>query len=259
MFTTGDHWKPDACTTCSCDADGHVQCVKRSCALEECPPDHERTIIQPEEHECCPTVKCTKEENLVTKKPCPEVPVPRCGQYQVLRFQNIDGCPRQVCECIPFDECPPMDTPAANPLVGVSYHVNTTGCCYHLDRVCSLDECPPKPECPPFYEIEVKASWEELCCPEFSCVPPKDVCVYEHVYEQHQNLKILTTTPQPKGKPKKGVKGKRSIQFRQDSLIQQYAINATWKDGPCLECMSLCVIYTFFSVVHYFVFYQVRV
>jgi hypothetical protein len=144
-----------------------------------------------------------------------------------------------------------MDTPAANPLVGVSYHVNTTGCCYHLDRVCSLDECPPKPECPPFYEIEVKASWEELCCPEFSCVPPKDVCVYEHVYAQHQNLEILTTTtPQPKGKPKKGVKGKRSIQFRQDSLIQQYGINATWKDGPCLECMCstiLCAIYFSFA------------
>lgn len=176
------------------------------------------------------------EENLITKKPCPDVPVPACGQDQVLRFQDIDGCLHQVCDCIPFEECPPMDTIAANPLVGVKYVVNTTGCCHHLDRICVSEECPPKPDCPLYYEMELKASWEELCCPEYQCNPPKDVCIYEHTYEQKEDGVSKTI---PKGGSKKtGVKsvGKRSVKYRQDSLVQQYAINATWKDGPCLEC-----------------------
>lgn len=211
--------------------------MKRSCALEECPPSFQRTIIQPEENECCPTVKCIQEENLVTKKPCPEVPVPTCGQDQVLQFHDVDGCLHQMCDCIPFEQCPPLDSPAANPLVGVKYVVNTTGCCHHLDRICMPDECPPKPECPPFYETELKSSWEELCCPEYICSPPKDICIYEHTYGQEEVHH--KTTPKGGSTKKSGVKtiGKRSVQFRQDSLVQQYAVNVTWKDGPCLECM----------------------
>lgn len=125
-----------------------------------------------------------------------------------------------------------MDAIASNPLVGVKYVVNTTGCCHHLDRICSPEDCPEKPDCPPFYETEMKSSWEELCCPEYHCVPPKDVCIYEHTFEKDAHK-----SPS-KDKPKKpGIKtvGKRSVQYR-DSLVKQYAINATWKDGPCLEC-----------------------
>ena len=210
-------------------------------------------------------MNCIREENLVTKKPCPEVPVPTCGHDQVLQFHDINGCLHQLCECIPPDQCPPLDSAAANPLVGVKYVVNTTGCCHHLDRICVPEDCPSKPDCPPFYETEMKSSWEELCCPEYICAPPKDVCIYEHTHgpeEVHktsakgnkkktgvksvgkrnvqdslvQNQEVQNTTSTKGNKKNNKSVGKRNVQFRQDSLIQLYAINATWKDGPCLEC-----------------------
>lgn len=232
----GDHWKPDACTSCTCNDEGHVACAMKSCALEECPPKHKRTIIQPASGVCCPSIKCELEEESLIKQPCPELPVPICRDHQMLIYQEVNGCLHQLCDCVPSDQCPKIEPISANPLVGVTYIVNSTGCCPRLERICNQDECPPKPECPPFYEIEVKNSWEELCCPEFQCVPPKDVCIYEHTHGQGQDLHKGSNS---KGHTKKtGVKsiGKRNVQFRPDSLVHLYAINATWKDGPCLEC-----------------------
>lgn len=163
-----------------------------------------------------------------------------------------------------------MDNPAGYSVVGAKYVVNDTGCCPFLERICLPNECPGKPECPQFYETELAPGSETLCCPNYHCAAPKDVCIYEHQHdhlhsqqgwEKLKESEVEFIVPQTEQedlkqelsgvkKTKTGVKrlrafglprGKRSVKVPDTTYIKRYAVNDTWKDGPCLDCITLTI------------------
>ena len=163
----GDSWSEDGCTSCTYDAQGRVLCSTKQCVLLG-----EKQIVQdPPEGECCPSVFCSPDQLLE----CSNVSTPICGPNQHLKFQELYGCLRQVCECVPLSECP--SSVHSDPLIGEKYVLNETGCCPHWTRICVPEECPAKPECPTFYDLTGVLGTEGNCCPEFQCTPPKDGCV----------------------------------------------------------------------------------
>jgi hypothetical protein len=166
----------------------------------------EKQIVQdPPEGECCPSVFCSPDQLLE----CSNVSTPVCGPNQHLKFQELYGCLRQVCECVPLSECP--SSVHSDPLIGEKYVLNETGCCPHWTRICVPEECPAKPECPTFYDLIGVPGSESNCCPEFQCTPPKDGCVYE----------------------------------LGDGEVKKFEVSDTWSDGPCTHCR--CDVDTFTS------------
>lgn len=135
--------------------------MSKDCVFEQCLLGQTRTVIPAAEGECCPSVVCTYTE---TNSSCTNIITPNCGRDQVLQFQNVNGCMRQVCECIPQSECPPMDSPVVSSSIGEKYVMNNSGCCPFWERICDVSECPSKPDCPPYYETEVAHSSEDSCC-----------------------------------------------------------------------------------------------
>lgn len=160
----GDEWKRNACTSCSCNEQGNVECQTKECVLEQCFLGQVRTIIPADEGECCPSVVCSFSE---TNNSCPNIISPNCGRDQVLQFQSINGCMRQVCECIPPSECPPMDpmdSPVVSSSIGERHVVNNSGCCPFWEKICDVQACPSKPDCQPYYRPEVAYSSDNACC-----------------------------------------------------------------------------------------------
>ena len=212
----GDQWQEDACSSCSCDENGRVKCTTRTCVLETCQLGEQRHVIDAPADQCCPSVVCTPPT--AEELDCPaNASTPACGEHQKLVVQQIAGCLYQICECVPLSECPPLDDSSSSSsggpfivLVGEKYVTNTTGCCPRWDRVCVPEECPEKPACPKFYERAVTAASRDLCCPEYYCQPPADACVYQHQHQQHQHHHPKAT--------------------------KRYGVEATWSDGPCVQC-----------------------
>lgn len=200
----GDTWKEDDCTTCTCNQKGRVTCQTKECVVEKCQLGQTATVIEALPGQCCPTVLCTASQ---LRLECPETTTPECAEDQQVQYQEVGGCLRGVCECLPPSQCPTVEQPV--PLVGEEYVLSRRGCCPQWTRVCHAEQCPTPVECPAFYERSVVAgSTVSGCCPEYQCLPPSDACVYEHLH--------LT----------------RKTAF----VFRRYDINATWSDGPCKEC-----------------------
>ena len=215
LFLLGDVWVVDACTSCTCqetEFSREVKCEKIECVLEECLLGQTRQVIAAAEGTCCPSVVCTSPPENVT---CPEVATPICGQDQHLVFRDVDGCPHQICECVPLSECPTIEDVEA--AVGEKYVIKKTGCCPHMERICVEEECPAKPTCRKFYTASIVKGTEHQCCPDYECAPPSDACVYEFKYESDKGSKKTSKTTPTKS-------------------IQQFKINETWSDGHCVTC-----------------------
>ena len=238
----GDSWDVDVCTNCTCLVNsGQVLCQKDNCVLDQCALGLRRQVVDPKPGQCCPTVVCLPPESLnIRKITCPaNTSAPQCGKDQTLTYQEVSGCLRQVCECIPAADCPRLTPPAPQP--GQRYEVNESGCCPYIETICVPDKCPSKPDCPPYYvaQLDTATTSNNSCCPRYVCSTPKDVCIYEHrEYEIPPGPAELrqATTAKPEGI--KSIKGKkRSVSHPPTLTIRRYQINATWTDGPCLHCV----------------------
>lgn len=183
----GDVWHPDRCTECKCSSDSNTQCTKSQCSLmgKICDAGWKQIVIDDKE-QCCPIFKCVPEP---TKKPTakcpPSPPLPDCAaDQQNKQFMGRDGCARFICECKPFDQCPPLVIHTLKP--GEKMVTDTTGCCPVHKIVCDKSKCPAKPlSCDQeFYEV-TKVTTNGLmdsldadeCCAEYKCAPPKDKCL----------------------------------------------------------------------------------
>lgn len=193
----GDTWSPDKCTECSCNSEQQTKCIKRECpqSAPACGSGFKQTTEQ-NAAECCPIFKCvaTNENKPVAVK-CKNATIPVCAEYEVLRnTADANGCPRLLCKCIPYEQCPPLIIHNLKP--GESMSTDTTGCCPIHKIVCDKHKCPAKPDkCElKFYEVNTVPALEtDQCCPLYECLPPKDACIVELKIENktHKTLKTV--------------------------------------------------------------------
>lgn len=176
----GDTWSPDKCTECTCTSNQQTKCIKRECpSAPLCGAGFKQTSEQ-NTTECCPIFKCiaTNETKPIAIK-CENATIPMCADNEVLKnVLSANGCPRLVCKCIPYEECPQLVGYDLKP--GESISTDTTGCCPLHKIVCDKHKCPPKPDkCELiFYEVNIVPSLQvDECCPKFECHPPKDACI----------------------------------------------------------------------------------
>ncbi|MBI2558674.1 hypothetical protein HYW20_05100 [Candidatus Woesearchaeota archaeon] len=86
-----------------------------------------------------------KKENF--EKPCPEYPIPSCGENQKLRDKkDARGCTLYYCETIAANECPTASAPQCAEGSALQKKVDDKGCVYYY---CSEPKCPEvsKPMC----------------------------------------------------------------------------------------------------------------
>lgn len=180
----GDVWHPDRCTECKCSADSNTQCTKNQCSLvgKICDAGWKQIVIDDKE-QCCPIFKCVPEPTKAPSKKCPDSPLPDCADdQQNKQVLGRDGCPRLICECKPFDQCPPLVIHSLKP--GEKMVTDTTGCCPVHKIVCDKSKCPAKPlRCEhEFFEVtkvDQPTTTATECCVEYKCAPPKDKCLVE--------------------------------------------------------------------------------
>ena len=111
-------------------------------------------------------------------------------------------------ECVTY-ECLPGQ---------VERHVGNTTCCGpSIVCECNADDCPPAPQCAPFWRlVEERPASAGQCCPQYRCLPPEGVCIYH--------------SKNGAGGGAKGSKGSK------DGSVASYAVNQTWSDGACVDC-----------------------
>lgn len=180
----GDKWQPDKCTECVCDGNGKVNCIKKQCAVSGalCQlgfKEVEETQVENSTSECCPQFKCVPE--ITSKAVCLEKPKPNCAADQFTKvIVDKNNCTSYVCECKPLFECKLVKN---RPLRVGEHLVNqTNGCCPQEVIVCDKSKCPAKlTKCDQaFYEVDKKEPTDtNLCCDEFICIPPKNLCLIE--------------------------------------------------------------------------------
>ncbi|KAK2585761.1 hypothetical protein KPH14_010370 [Odynerus spinipes] len=174
----GDVWYTDKCTTCSCHKN-RVTCQKIECpALGTiCEENMMPKLVTGTETDCCPKYFCIP----VTESPlCEEIQQPECGFGQVMKLHtDSKGCKKFICECLPSEECPLLDITLDVEILepGTLKVVNTTGCCPKPARICNPETCPLAPVCPDYYTLNV-IQLTDACCPNYKCIPPKDICLY---------------------------------------------------------------------------------
>lgn len=176
----GDKWQPDKCTECECTTSGKANCTKKQCAVSGavCQVGFKEVLIDASANDCCPQFKCVPQ---VVSAICLEKPQPHCANDQFIKvILDNSNCTSYVCECKPVSECKPAQN---RPLrLGEKLVKETKGCCPQEVIVCDKTTCPSKPvKCDlPFYEI-IKKEQEHanVCCEEFMCAPPKNLCLVE--------------------------------------------------------------------------------
>lgn len=174
-----DKWQTDKCTDCECNESGKVSCTKKQCAVNGaiCQLGFKETLISSPD-ECCPKFMCVPEVNL---EACLEKPQPHCAPDQFVKvIVDKKNCTSYVCECKPLSECKPVVNRALRP--GEKLVKETQGCCPHEKIICDKTKCPSKlVKCDQlFYEVVQKEEKQlDLCCEEFHCVPPKNLCLIE--------------------------------------------------------------------------------
>lgn len=187
----GDKWSPDKCTECTCNVDQQTRCVKRECPKigNNCEIGYKQTN-ETSTVECCPIFKCVATNEYFPVPPkCANATVPACKENEVLRnIVGADGCPRLVCKCKPYDQCPPLIIHILKP--GQAMITDTTGCCPLHKVVCDKSKCPTKPvKCEQqFYEVKtLDPKTPDQCCSEYECLPPKNACIVE----ENEGKKVL--------------------------------------------------------------------
>lgn len=176
----GDKWHPDKCTECQCESNGKTQCLKQQCTSTGniCEKGFKEVVVEVTT-ECCPQYKCVPD--LVVNKTCTQPLIPDCGfdQYKKIDIDH-NGCTRFICECMPLDQCKPLENPPLR--AGETLITDKSGCCPVNKVVCDKSTCPAKilfceEE---YYEIvPIDKVVGDACCEEFKCIPPRDHCIAE--------------------------------------------------------------------------------
>lgn len=176
----GDKWQPNKCTDCECSISGKVNCTKKQCAVNGavCQIGFKDVLIEASANDCCSQYKCVPQ---TVPTVCLNKPQPKCAADQFIKvIIDNSNCTSYVCDCKPSKECKPAQN---RPLrLGEKLVKETTGCCPKEVIVCDKLTCPPKPvKCDqPFYEIVKKEQTQtNLCCDEFICAPPKNLCLFQ--------------------------------------------------------------------------------
>lgn len=112
----------------------------------------------------------------VTPQTCP-IQALKCkkNQQKVIRLEN--GCEKLFCECIPPEQCPPINHNVTT-AIGFELEEVSDGCCAILNKICRKENCPAPPKCPDFYITQPRQPLPEECCPNYECVPPEK-CIVE--------------------------------------------------------------------------------
>ncbi|XP_063975011.1 hemocytin [Diachasmimorpha longicaudata] len=210
----GDIWHPDKCTTCSCDKK-NVKCQTTQCPHVEtiCEENYTPILVETSADECCNKYRCAPVPTIPPT--CAEPQTLECAYGQIMKLtKGPDGCSKFICECLPPEECPPIDIEVTNDvdvlLPGYVQSVNTSGCCPRRESYCSPETC-PLPNCPEYYTVNSR-SYPEACCPIHDCQPPKNLCLYM------KNPDNST-----------GVKDEKTI-------IIPKKIGEVWSEGLCRTC-----------------------
>lgn len=205
----GDIWHPDKCTECNCN-DGIVNCQTMECPVLDtiCEENMTPVLINGTEERCCPKYFCAPKPTTPTI--CVESQEPECGFGQTMKvIIDADGCHKFICQCLPVNECPIFDnfTNEVEQLQpGFIQIMNTSGCCPRPTKICDPRTCPPVPDCPDYYNA-ITTMLVDSCCPNYDCVPPKDVCLYTSNEDQ-------------------GI-----------SQVVTKKVGEKWKDGKCKTCV----------------------
>lgn len=182
----GDQWHPDKCTSCECQQNGQIQCVKEQCSAETVCNTGSHKVALNDHSDCCPKTIC-----------CPDLIPLDCGPDKQLITIDENGCKKQKCICDPkiIEHCKPLKNllPLDN---GERIEVDSTGCCPINKIICDTTLCPAKPfKCnEEFYEVNKIVINEAKCCDEYKCEPPKDYCIVQ-VNGKKQLKNIADTWP----------------------------------------------------------------
>lgn len=121
-----------------------------------------------------------------------------------------DGCKQFICQCIPIDECEPVDLtqPTED---GMVKEVDNSGCCPEEKLVCKPELCSAPKECPTFYEVK-ETIVAGKCCPIYTCKAP-DKCIVDSEYTASEQGGERLKNQYERQKLLKAVRITRTINF----------------------------------------------
>lgn len=130
-------------------------------------------------------------------------------------WQTEDGCEQCQCDSEGRVQCASKECKTYECLPGQIEQITNTTCCGpSIICVCNPDDCPPAPQCAPFFRLETQPGDATHCCPKYQCLPPQGVCIYH-----------------PKNPSSSGTKGSA------DQSTESYTVGQTWSDGACVQCL----------------------
>ncbi|KAG8238938.1 hypothetical protein J437_LFUL000776 [Ladona fulva] len=177
--------------------------------------------VSESEDECCPKYICVK--GTTPSPTCDEPLMPECGYGQELKITtSISGCREYICVCVPLEKCEPLIGPVTleaeldgdryDP--GMTFEVDQSGCCPKMIPKCDKSLCSPPPKCPVHHTVVELPTEESKCCPDYSCSPPGEVCMYKSEFASEEELEAGTAWP----------------------IVSFKKLGEKWHDGPCKEC-----------------------
>ncbi|XP_054708363.1 hemocytin-like [Uloborus diversus] len=206
----GDEWSVGACKTCLCSAD-----LNTICTVVECPEppicDSKETLqkLSKSANSCCDAFICLP----MAEKLCTNRELEACPTGEANVQTIIDGCPEYRCECMP-ELCPPIVVPLLEE--GEEISLYTASCCPEYKTICKTENCHPPPLCAPGFRL---STFEGRCCNKYTCVPKKDICVYQHTYQVLNGSQIYLEPV--------------------DFFVKEYELGSSWHDGLCKECFCI--------------------
>lgn len=84
--------------------------------------------------------------------------------------------------------CPPLMEPLLDE--GELSAVENEGCCPYYSTKCVHEKCSEPPICKPGFKL---SSYEGKCCLKYTCIPKKNVCVYQYKYDIVNGTQISLT------------------------------------------------------------------
>ncbi|KAK6627245.1 hypothetical protein RUM44_009722 [Polyplax serrata] len=183
--TEGGHyeselWQVDKCTNCTCN----------------------NRIIT------CNTVRCSEFEKLDCKE----------DEILVTEENENECCAQQKCVCKPRHECPVLEMNNSVLPVGMETVIVETGCCSKLKTICQPQNCPEPLPCRTHYQMKIMNA--TVCCPEYVCEKPSNLCVFAPEEKAHSEGLV------------------REIRDVHPHEIAK-EVGERWSDGPCKSCVCV--------------------
>lgn len=96
-----------------------------------------------------------------------------CGELEnVEKLQKLFHLQKSLTDCVPKDQCKPLQKYTLPLDVGYKVLMDTSGCCPREKLVCDKSLCPSKlTECKEsFYQVDkTKTADDKICCDEYKC------------------------------------------------------------------------------------------